>query len=427
MVVSPWMAADLDYEWVVENGWSLMPNIDVCPWLPFGGDQGVSSIDTNLDYVLNAAYDYGVDFKIQVTSAVSWNRGNGWWSPPYLDPVYKTTLRNDALYTDLNAGIAHLDSKDGMVGYWYEGAWDEGAAWLRDTTDLDICMGLFQHGWLQRGMQNDPLTGHGGEQDLDDRFTNDVDGVMIEVWRISDIYDFKLNEAARYIHKNFPNLSLGLDSSVGTPAGTELVQAWRYWRTRDAPAGWLSRAPSTQESLDLYKFHLTRFKEYLGFPFDTLMAELDEAHWYDGMVVDGTSITTEAQFLQTFYDFQDSVGLQTAGTAGNILAQDMITLGADNSPDSLTHSVKPYYVGAGSCNSTATNTFVNTGNEILMVKSNGTTATAHTISVGDVEYTLTISPTRPVFLGTFPLEQFGASPTITYDNYDVMVTVIKET
>jgi hypothetical protein len=61
-----------------------------------------------------------------------------------------------------------------------------------------------------------------------------------------------------------------------------------------------------------------------------------------------------------------------------------------------------------------------------MVKSSGTGG-VHTINVGGVDYTPTLSPTRPAFLGTFPLEQFGASPTITYDNYNVMITVIKET
>ena len=91
----------------------------------------------------------------------------------------------------------------------------------------------------------------------------------------------------------------------------------------------------------------------------------------------------------------------------------------------------PNYNGASTCdhiNSCPPDTFVNTGNEIIMLKS--TSSSSHTITVTGTSatenYTITISPTTPTFLGPYPIAEFGALPTITYDNSNLYVSIVKD-
>ena len=94
----------------------------------------------------------------------------------------------------------------------------------------------------------------------------------------------------------------------------------------------------------------------------------------------------------------------------------------------------PAYGGASVCTypPTLVDTFTNTGNEIIMLKSWSGTST-HTITVSGTlpngltktqNYTLTLSPLQGTPLGPFPVDQFGFNPTITYDNNNLYVAIL---
>ena len=97
----------------------------------------------------------------------------------------------------------------------------------------------------------------------------------------------------------------------------------------------------------------------------------------------------------------------------------------------------PYYSGASQCGHTSPpppDTFTNTGNEVIMLKSwSGTTS--HTITVSGTtpngltttqNYTLTLSPNQGTPIGPYPVDLFGFNPTITYDTTNLYVAIVGE-
>ena len=60
----------------------------------------------------------------------------------------------------------------------------------------------------------------------------------------------------------------------------------------------------------------------------------------------------------------------------------------------------------------------------------GSGSSTHTITVAGTgaseTYTLTLSPNRGTVIGPYPLIDFGALPTITYDNTNLYVSIIKD-
>ena len=94
----------------------------------------------------------------------------------------------------------------------------------------------------------------------------------------------------------------------------------------------------------------------------------------------------------------------------------------------------PAYSGASVCTYpyTLVDSFANTGNEIIMLKSWSGTST-HTITVSGTlpngltttqSYTRTLSPNQGTPIGPFPVDQFGSLATITYDNTNLYVAII---
>jgi len=93
----------------------------------------------------------------------------------------------------------------------------------------------------------------------------------------------------------------------------------------------------------------------------------------------------------------------------------------------------PYYSGASICvhNSPKTDTFANTGNEIILLKDYAAASTLGiTVTSTDTltreDYTLALSPDRGTFIGPYPLDEYGALPTITYDNTNLYVSILKD-
>jgi len=48
-----------------------------------------------------------------------------------------------------------------------------------------------------------------------------------------------------------------------------------------------------------------------------------------------------------------------------------------------------------------------------------------TDTVTHKDYTFPCSPDRGTFIGPYPLEDYGALPTITYDNTNLYVSILK--
>jgi len=97
------------------------------------------------------------------------------------------------------------------------------------------------------------------------------------------------------------------------------------------------------------------------------------------------------------------------------------------------NGLEPYYSGASSCGHTtpiSLDSFTNTGNELILIKDVGAAST-HDITVTSTDtlthedYTLTCLPERGTFIGPYPLDDYGALPTIIYDNTNLYVSVLK--
>jgi hypothetical protein len=91
--------------------------------------------------------------------------------------------------------------------------------------------------------------------------------------------------------------------------------------------------------------------------------------------------------------------------------------------------INPYYLGASDCTypplSPLVDTFTNTGNEIILIKSIGA-CSVHTILVNNYPYTMAIPPDHGIPLGPFPVRSFGKLPTITYDNTNLYISIIED-
>ena len=95
----------------------------------------------------------------------------------------------------------------------------------------------------------------------------------------------------------------------------------------------------------------------------------------------------------------------------------------------------PAYGGAAICTYPATSplvdTFTNTGNEIIMLKSAGRSCNVHALTVTGTSatqnYTVAIPPDRATFLGPYSIDEFGTLPTITYDNTNLYISIVGET
>ena len=99
--------------------------------------------------------------------------------------------------------------------------------------------------------------------------------------------------------------------------------------------------------------------------------------------------------------------------------------------------ITPYYGTASYCthDPPLVDTFVNTGNEVIMLKNAGSGSTTHTITVSGTtpngltktqNYTLTLSPNQGTPIGPYPVDLFGFNPTITYDTTNVYVSIVGE-
>ena len=298
--------------------------------------------------------------------------GGTWWPFLYWDtPETEYEIRFGTCMDMLEA--SHC------VGYNWERAFDNGVSWLRERTSK-----LLMQYWHLVDITSGNPNYLGQTNGLAWRFTH-TDSAMVEVY---GTITAELSDAVgvvEYLAANQPTKPWGITTFYGDGSwwGTTDVQQQQQqirdglWKLRR----YINKAPQVVESL-------------------------------------GSSPASERVKFFESLDLTENDGVtkpvQQLSQAGFI----------------------PYYLGAAICTYPATSplvdTFTNTGNEIIMLKSYSG-STTHTITVSGTlpngltttqSYTRTLSSTQGTPIGPFPVDQFGYSPTITYDNTNLYVAII---
>jgi hypothetical protein len=302
----------------------------------------------------------------------------------------------DALY---GAGLDVFNAS-ATKGYGFEGGYKNGITWIKANTSKQLV-----HWW----MANYYLPDIGGETWEtwwgDEGTYHDIYGTFD--WRI-DQFDLILQEMywqqdilqcielGGYIHENHPDTPYGVISCLNATPGGEI---WWGETIHDTDPTHL-RTFAGQQLLAHHACYTVQaatgnfdiFGCMCGTPDAYNPSYIDSLTWWDGC----------------------------KGLWGVPL-------------DMCQYGLIPHYVGASYCGHDDTpipDTFVNTGSELLLLKNYGTGCTVHDITITGtdetIDYTLAVSPDRGTPIGPFPLEQFGALPTITYDNTNLYISILKD-
>ena len=396
-------------DWFADNGWGMTfePNYDQL-W-------DKDTWRTTVEPSLSNCNDYEIPINL-------WSLP---WVAPGFDPnisyttgydlteSYYANLHNDVLL-DMIDRWAKPGGSEGEVltGFWYETGYESAASWLYDTVkaadpNLKIRLGIYDDMWTLR---NRAPGNYGAFIDTTQRF-NKVDQVDIEVWQM-----FTLNVQAnciQWMNANYPNMPLGIDSMPFFPPVINATERIWTYNHNDLT----ETLPSIAESERRYATWLTYLKRLTGRgSFDVLQMEVSA--YNDAGPLDNTTNPTVSDYFIEQAKYCASLCLINTETK---LTQDMSESG-----------ITPYYSGASCCVRplNTPDTFANTGNEMIMLKNAGSTSASHNITVtgssATKNYTVTISPTIPTFLGPYPLPTFGSLPTIIYDNTNLYVSIVKD-
>ncbi len=307
----------LDAGWIADNGWSVMLE----PWPPtYNGSTLFNSVEETravLEPALEVLQSYNIPTKLWLNFCLRWSRDQLW---PGIEsqitastPISYYSGAYDASIDDLESRWAAGGTQgDIFNGYWYEGAYDNGAQWLRDATELEIRFGLYSNTWVTRDTPN-PYDA--APMDFELRMTL-VDGVDTEIWLVNDLFNNNyfggdMIGCAQYVRENYPEISLGIDSTgFLLPQDNTSSRFWCLYRPEASYPG-LDPVPSAAESMRRYQGFLTYFRNCLSKPFDVLCAE-SNSDWQNGTLPSGATPTYNT-WLQYQFSFQDSVGLQQGG------------------------------------------------------------------------------------------------------------------
>ena len=385
---------------------------------------------------LEALVDLGIDCMADITLCTV----NG----PYQSFNHDTPQAYMAQYNTATAGYetlfgACLDYYEELgshfKGYTFEHMWDNGLTWLKtDHASKTTCLDL-----IPEDLSIIPTVG-----DLNTPPNYIYTGQNSIWWRVQQVNEiapqfFTVNAMApinptvlplapviNYVRQTMPSMPIGVVAGYETVPGG---QGGGYWI---APGGLLNSS-TTEEQKVLLAASVQELKLIAG-KFDFVMPYMGGPSYYDPVYGDwnyaynipGTDSLTDIT------DFYTSLNL-TSNDARQFHPTQLMSQ----------RGFSPTYVGAvmGGPNCvyvpglSMEDTFTNTGNEIIMLKSwSGTTS--HTITVSGTtrngltktqSYTRTLSPLQGTPLGPFPPNQFGSNITITYDNTNLYVAIVGET
>jgi hypothetical protein len=295
-------------------------------------------------------------------------------------------------YDFMLAGMATADADDRISGFVWEYGYDNGIEWLRDHTDKILSMQYIKIAW-----ENTPYF-------INDDHTIDyrlglIDELVWETFAMDELGTAII--AFNYVIDNFPNIKLGINQQ--TDDNTYVS----YWGDAWNPlVGPFYSYEERKKRAQTFIYNLKAATQ----PFNVLHQS------YGG----APSVTTQC-------DFSDSLGMFGAGTKGVVNMRE-----TGLSP--LYSRVSECVMHSGSYNTPLTppiDAFVNTGNELILLKSYGVDCAAHVITVTSTDtlthedYKLALSPNRGTVIGPFPAALFGSLPTITYDNTNLHISILK--
>lgn len=321
-----------------------------------------------------------------------------------------TVAEYDNLWGDVLTEFEDTITVNGVTGEIAGHAWEQGydnvVDWLSQNTDKELTCHINADLWLPAtpllGATDSVITdGDIGTRPLYRYGDNSIS------WRATKGYErlpdrtinivahfFSLNSLPRqnaallYLRENYPDLNLGVCVYImeGTAALPFLT---------DNFSGTISEVDVRKRCIKAIR----ELKDIIN-PIDIIV------------VLCANDVIEQCQFLESL----------NMGSPGTYVNQDMDEKG-----------ITPEYMGASICirGTLPVDTFVNTGNELIIIKAIDVAST-HDITVTssldpltNSPYTITLSPERGTIIGPYPLDDYGALPTISYDNTNLYVSILK--
>lgn len=367
-----WLSSDEIVQYMVYNNWEF---INTIPLLYLTDVPSAEALVASWDVFFDAGVPIWLGIEVPM-------------NPP--SPYEINGVRDyDAVAADYEEEFgACMDVYDAseIVGYLSELAHDESVVWLNSRKVSsgklfsqhwywDITQPENNWDWMNVQIHNDP-----------DWRIQHVDEIIIEVY---SMYDAEVAaRSAKYIHENYPDMPLGVITSIAGP----LNGTW-WWGSLDILTQKLNCASA-----------LAKIKINAGYKLDII----EDMPIYNS----GETVQEQGDFISGLYATE---------------------LGTKHVSLSNQNGITPPYSGAAPYCSRdpQPDTFVNAGNELILLKNYGVDCAAHEITITSTDtlthkdYTLTCLPERGTFIGPYPLEDYGALPTIEYDNTNLYVSVLK--
>lgn len=386
----PDVITELELQWFSTNGWSVCLPASLSISGPVNESTNLSTLEPTI--VRCAAYDIPVWLLIDDDMSYP----TGFPREPGRDRDVAGTAYAENMALNLEA--VEADSR--ISGYVFEYGYLNGLEYLHGKVDKTIC-NAYSAGFVNSPTEFSPSYFASGES-IDDRLQY-IDELIWE-WYAININTYPNLDAStsvfQYLMDEFPAIKIGVMDL--TDANTYM----NVWCNQWADV-WIHPFLTYTERKTLAKYYLQKLRD------DTKLFDI----LFPAVFYQWTPVIEQCQF-------HESLGLFTGATVG---ARE--TCGA---------GISPYYDGASVCthDTPKIDRFENTGDELLLLKNvdyDDGACRVHSITVTSTdtlttdERTIALSPTSGKFIGPYPLETYGALPTITYDNTNIYVSILKVT
>jgi len=416
---------DEDLKYLGDNGWEMSIAIDLSlgrargyPELGFWDSANhcidAEKIAATFDYVYPLAEEYNIPFFVDLEVLMSCFPSYGAWCPlsSAAQGVSTDTVDDyEAWYGD---ALTVLNSYGPMLkGYCWEAGYDTGVEWINGKaagTGKLLSQWLY-HEWYwpqtppqtlaDRSYGNPPT--HWATHDLAWRVAQ-VDEIVYELFSVDRVQMcIDMGTYVKSVGKPFGICMAFRDTAVDPTAWWANAGWWADTYYSYDPANPVP-CPNLEEQKRRAMIYFNQIKEAIG-PIDIINPL-------------GALVTYVGEYAPVC-DLLDTLNLGGLGTHG---AQKMKETG-----------LSPGYLGVTPCthDPPLTSTFDNTGNELILLKNYVDNCGVHTITVTSTDtlthedYTLTCLPERGTIIGPYPLDTYGAVPTIEYDNTNLYVSILK--
>ena len=364
-------------------------------------------IETDTIPLINQCEDYGVKTQLEIEECVFYYPFGG-YPIPTTDPRQRETTAEE--YEEYYGANMDLLEATALDGYGYEWGFDNAAEWLRNKTPNKH----LTYYWISDATGVDPAYEtyyhlFDPPHDVDWRL-NLVDSVVEECY-YTPRAEWMVN-IFNYLKEFYPDKQYGVCTTINLDDDPPIIadeyghgNHSTFWQETDYGYFYPNIIPplTEAEGNQTARKYLLQAKEATG------GAEFTECRLY---------LRNRTDAWRRLAGWYETLPIFDAGTKGH---ERMTQTG-----------ITPRYFGAAAyCKyPILPDTFVNTGNEIILLKDYDTAST-HDITVTStdtpthVDYNLALSPDRGTLIGPYPLDDYGALPTITYDSTNLYVSVLK--